>query len=245
MIAVIVSEKNIASMNIYRHLQKAGASNVHVIADDLIHAEDLDKKIHSGEFVFACTHRSKDNKPALCVHSIGNWGSADLGGKEGTLVDCAPSLVKQAFLGLKKANLPGYDVTLEATHHGPYLDKPTLFIEIGATEKEWRDEQAGEAVAKVIMSLEEKKSEKVAFGLGGTHYCAGFNKILERTDIAIGHICPKYLLEKMDEEMLKQAIEKSGANMVLLDWKGLGSEKQRIVGLLKKFDIEVKRTEKL
>ena len=32
-----------------------------------------------------------------------------------------------------------YDITLEATHHGPLLDSPTLYLEIGSDEERWSD----------------------------------------------------------------------------------------------------------
>ena len=64
---------------------------------------------------------------------------------------------------------------------------------------------------------------KTAIGIGGPHYCNNFNKILLRTDTAISHIRPKYLLEKLDEELIKQSVQKTveKVDFVLLDWKGL------------------------
>ena len=38
----------------------------------------------------------------------------------------------------------GFGVSLEATHHGPYLRAPSLFIEIGSTEAEWERTDAAE-----------------------------------------------------------------------------------------------------
>ena len=45
--------------------------------------------------------------------------------------------------------------------------------------------------------------------------------------------------------MLKQAIEKTyeKVDFVLLDWKGLGKEKQRIKSILEELNIEYKRTD--
>jgi len=87
----------------------------------------------------------------------------------------------------------------------------------------------------------------VAFGVGGLHYCNNFNKVQLRTNIAIGHICPKYMLEKLDSEMILQAMSKTipKPSFVLLDWKGLGREKQRIVNLLNELGIEYRRTDQL
>ena len=40
-----------------------------------------------------------------------------------------------------------FEVTLETTHHGPLLDTPTLFIEIGSTEEHWGRTDAAEVWA--------------------------------------------------------------------------------------------------
>ena len=71
-------------------------------------------------------------------------------------------------------------------------------------------------------------------------------KILERTDIAVGHVCPKYQLENLDEIMIKQGTERSQekTDFILLEWKGLGKEKQNILEKLEKLNIEFKRTDK-
>ena len=58
------------------------------------------------------------------------------------------------------------------------------------------------------------------FGIGGLHYANNFNKRILDSDIAIGHICPKYALENLDKEMILQGMSKTvpKADFVLLDW---------------------------
>ena len=67
-----------------------------------------------------------------------------------------------------------------------------------------------------------------------------------KSDIAVGHICPKHNLETLDEEMLNQMLEKTlpKPEFVMLDWKGLGKEKQRILELLKNNNIKFERSDK-
>lgn len=93
----------------------------------------------------------------------------------------------------------------------------------------------------------QNESCKTAIGIGGPHYCNSFNKILLRTDIAVSHICPKYTLGKLDEDLMRQAIEKTQekVDFILLDWKGLGAEKQRIIKMLENMNLEIKRTEQV
>jgi D-tyrosyl-tRNA(Tyr) deacylase len=53
------------------------------------------------------------------------------------------------------------------------------------------------------------------------------------------------MLEKLDKEMILQSIErtKEKVDFILLDWKGLGTEKQRIVELLKNMNLEMGRSD--
>ncbi|MBI2652023.1 hypothetical protein HYX00_01040 [Candidatus Woesearchaeota archaeon] len=217
---------------------------------DLIFSENIDKKISADFFIFASKHRSKENTPSFAVHPIGNWHKADFGGEERELCMSSAILLKNLFIELNKnAKDTNYEITLEATHHGPYVEKPAVFVEIGSTEKEWNDKLNGEIIAKTIMNAinNEDKNYKIAIGVGGPHYCSNFNKIVLRTDIAISHICPKYHLENLNQELIKQAIEKTveKVDFVILDWKGLGTEKQRIVDILKNLNLEFKRTDQI
>ena len=81
--------------------------------------------------------------------------------------------------------------------------------------------------------------------IGGGHYNHYANKAMLQTNLAVGHICAKYNLENLDEDFLKQAMEKCQAKLVLLDWKGLGKEKARILEILQKNSIEYKRSDKI
>jgi D-tyrosyl-tRNA(Tyr) deacylase len=67
------------------------------------------------------------------------------------------------------------------------------------------------------------------------------------SDYAVGHICPKHMLGNLDSKLLKQAVEKNGSrfSMVVLDWKGLGAEKARIVSLLDDLGIKYERYQRL
>ena len=251
--AIIVSEKDTAGMNIKKQLAEYKLNpniSLHTIKDDSINAENIDKEIDADVLVFATKHKAKAGIKTLTCHTPGNFGKAEYGGRDGKLCIAYANLMKTAYLKLKEnAKDTDYRVSLECTHHGPYLDKPCMFIEIGSTEEQWRDEAIGKVMAKTIIDIlnSDIPNDAVGIGLGGPHYCDNFNKILERTGAALGHICPKYALEKLDETMLKQMFERSKEKpgFVILDWKGLGTEKQRIVDLLKKMNIKFSRTDKV
>ncbi|GAG48860.1 unnamed protein product, partial [marine sediment metagenome] len=138
---------------------------------------------------------------------------------------------------------------LECTHHGPLIDKPCLFIEIGSTENEWTSRRAAFIIAKtiseIIKGFRENPYNEVAVGIGGPHYCPNFNKIQLNSNVALSHIIPQYALP-LSEEMIKGAIEKTEeeVDFVLLDWKGIknADERQRVIDILDKNYIDYKRT---
>ncbi len=159
---------------------------------------------------------------------------------------------KQARLGPVGASRLGSEsyageVVQEATHHGPYIEKPAVFIEVGSSEKEWNDPQLASMVADSLIGglgdyVALENDFRPVVGLGGMHYAEGFRKLMLDTDYAVGHVCPKHHLASLTKELLQKAMDSCGAKAVALDWKGLGSEKQKIVELLESSGIEYFRT---
>ena len=273
-IAIISSSKDPAGVNIRNNLselynfeklsEKLDSNDVflynkipnkaiksYLIDDDLIFAENIDKRIDADIFIFASKHRSKENTPSFAVHAIGNWSNADFGGEERTLCPSSAVLLKNLFIELNRnaQEIQNYEITLEATHHGPYVKQPAVFVEIGSTDKEWNDKQNGEIIAKTIMDAlnNQNKDYESCVVLGGGHYNQAANKIMLRTNYAVGHICPKYALEYLDEETLPQAINKTipKPEIILVDWKGLGIHKQKITALLEKLSIRYERVQNI
>jgi D-aminoacyl-tRNA deacylase len=268
--AVVVSKKDPVGMNVKDYLLsgddfiksdeiyegspiyvcKSNNSIVATINERTVFAENID--IDAEVIIFATTHRSEDKRQIFSCHSPGNWNTALLGGKDRELSICPANVLKRAYMLLKQmnhsnANAPtGFEVTMECTHHGPYIKKPCIFMEIGSTEIEWQNKRAAEMLAEAIIKLcsEQIPPQKSVFGIGGTHYCSSFMKVNDSSTIAVGHICPKHMLPFLDNEMLLQALERTipKAELVLLDWKGLGGEKQRIIALLNELGINYQKT---
>lgn len=249
--AIIVSKKDKAGLNIKENLLKLKPDlKIHTVEKESIFCENIDKEIDADFFIFATKHESESKIPSLSCHTPGNWSKAEFGGQDRKLCIAPASYLKMAFLELNKLgkNL-GYDIVNEVAHHGPYLEKPVMFVEIGSSLEQWQDKKAGEIIAKTIINILSKKPGKyeIAFGIGGLHTCPIFNKIILRTNIALGQICPKYQLKNLDEEMILQAIKKTQekVDFVLLDWKGLGKEKARIVKMLENLNLHYKRTDQI
>ncbi len=248
MIAIITSKQDLAGINIAEELKKEDLkkynAKLYEIEERSIYAENIDKKIDADLFIFATKHSSKSGIPSLSVHSPGNWGKAMLGGKDSELCVCPASYLKEALKYLEKNNTLNFDIIQECTHHGPYLEKPCFFIEIGSTEEQWKSKEAGKIISKTIMHLLKKppKEYKSAVGIGGLHTTPNFKKIILNSKITIGHVCPKYNLKNLNENNLKKALSKTipKSKLIILDWKGLGKYKEKINLLTKEYD--VKRT---
>jgi len=193
--------------------------------------------------IVASRHKSESGMPSLTVHSPGNFGKAESGGSNREL-SIAPALYLTDALKYLRENFSnlGYEISFEVTHHGPTaFDFPIMFIEVGSSEEQWKDIKACSAVAETIDKLIENKPDKrlpVAIGFGGGHYCRKFSRI---EDYALGHICPKYNLPNIDEEMLQKMISRTfpGPEFTLVEKKGLGKEKRRILDLLNKTELEL------
>src|SRR3989338_9528516 len=146
--AIIVSKKDPAGINIAEHLRKYNLdSSLHVVEEDTILSNDLDKKIEADLFIFATKHQSAKGVHSLSCHSPGNWDRAEAGGKDRELCGSPALLLKEDFLELNKAGKDTHhEITLEVTHHGPYIEKPCVFIEIGSDEENWINKDAGKII---------------------------------------------------------------------------------------------------
>ncbi|HEY6950412.1 MAG TPA: D-aminoacyl-tRNA deacylase [Nitrososphaeraceae archaeon] len=223
---------------------------LHISENNLLYLDNLDEKYpNSSCFIFLSQHRSQANIPALTCHSTGNFDKNNFGGKERELGICYPWLQKQYLIELsnQKYLLPHYDIIIESTHHGPTsLKKPILFIEIGSTEKQWTDKIAASTVCKSLIKVIAKKYEfcvKVGIALGGNHYPTKFNKMLLESEYGLGAIATKYDLPYLDSSLIEQMISRNieKVNYAVVDSKGLGKEKSRILSVLEQVGIEVVR----
>lgn len=265
---IVASKKDKAGINIttnlsqfrknpvFSSIQKQGSSfDFYLIDEEIIFTENLDlKKIDKYDFIiFASKHSSEKEKKALTIHSVGNFRQATFGGEREKIGKSSALFQKQMFEKLnensEKYNLKDYNITMEATHHGPLINKPSVFIEIGSTENEWVNRKAGFIIAKTISetikNFKENPYNEVAIAIGGEHYCLNFNKIQLKSNVAISHIIPTYVFP-LTEEMIKEAIKKTEEEIdfALLDWKNLGKPEQRkqILDILDKLYVRYEKT---
>ena len=261
---VIASKSDKAGNNIitelFQYVDEFKSENIdfHLIENSILDEKNLDKhKISKYDFViFASKHRSDKGEKTLSIHAPGNFRQVWGGGQTGKLSVSSALFNKHLFETLNqnvaKYELKNYNVALEVTHHGPLIDKPCVFIEIGSTELEWRDRRAGFVIAKTIKdtikTFKPNKYREVAIGIGGPHYAPNFNKIQLNSNIAISHIIPLYI-QPIEENMIKESIEKTfeEVDFAVIDWKGLGKSEQRdkVIEILEKNYISWKKTSQI
>jgi D-aminoacyl-tRNA deacylase len=218
-----------------------------VISSPAISADWLEEKYVYDGYVFLSKHAAESGVLALTCHSTGNFSDAKFGGNERQVAIPHPSIQKSYIQKLwkNKNDFADFQITIEATHHGPTaLQKPTLFIEIGTTEKQWNDEQLCNSVGKIVEEVmnQEQKKFPVAICFGGTHYPEKFTKELIEGKYALGTVIPKHALEFLDDELFFHILQRnSSAEAALIDYGGVGQYKQKVLDLLGKTSLEVMR----
>jgi D-aminoacyl-tRNA deacylase len=203
-----------------------------VLSEETINAQHLpDSFPNPNLIVFISRHSSTSGKPTLSVHAPGNLGKAELGGLP-RQVSVSPATAMQdalkALAYLKEGMNLAYEVSYECTHHGPSLNTPTMFVELGSSPEQWRDSKAAEVVAHAAMSAIGKftaSQQPAVLGIGGTHYNQRFTRMALEDKAAFGHMIPKYAVPSVDAEMLRQCVEKTleKVDYAVLDWKGIKS----------------------
>ena len=195
----------------------------------LIFQDNIDDELESDLLIFLSRHASINPVPQLTVHVTGNLTTADFGGIPGSLAVAAPAWMHAVLGNLSTHAPPGFRVSYEATHHGPSeISTPSLFVEVGSTEKEWNDPQAGSAVAMSVLTASPGDTIPL-IGFGGTHYARRQTEIALNSRGAFGHIAPSREIPSIDLPMVEQMSEKSGAVAAFIDRKALRSEEIRSI----------------
>ncbi len=243
--AIIISKSDFASCNIFQRLRDLASWEergrfqdsplyffqdlcIATIADEHIFHDNVDSELAEVLLekpqcmIFASRHRSESGNRSLTVHPIGNFHKAEFGGKENTLVPSSPHLMTEALRVLrKKAKDLEYSVSFEATHHGPFLETPTFFIEIGSDKEAWKDKKAALAIAETILEVSEKPYP-IGIGVGGGHYAPRITDVALERKISFGHIIPTYALENLGQDFSSEISDKTqGAELVYFHKKHL------------------------
>jgi len=186
----------------------------------IVAEDDLDQRWQEAtgesvsEVIFLSKHTAVSKRPALTVHPIGvphlkEDETPPQGGTPGWAAIPSPRigpwLRLMQKIAVEQGLVPEFEVTLEATHHGPVTSTPTMFVEIGSTEDHWGRQDAAQAIALVLwkgLGLEDgnavgtwqRNCEKVLLGIGGGHYVPRHMDIVIKDGVWVGHLLSGYSL---------------------------------------------------
>ncbi len=201
--------------------------------------------------VFISRHSSASGTPTLSVHTPGNITTAELGGLPHTVSTAPATAMQTALKTLKRyqqeLNL-NYAVSYECTHHGPSLNVPTMFTELGSSPTQWSDTKAAETVAHAAMhaitNFHAPDNSTAALGIGGTHYNQRFTQMALADKAVFSHMIPKYAVQHVTAELLTHCIERTLEKVTnaILDWKGIQSaDKPKLLSTLQEIGLPYTR----
>jgi D-aminoacyl-tRNA deacylase len=273
MFLVVASYKDIAGINITKQLLKnypfketkefitknpIYSAQIHnktifltIINEETTQTQNLPEQYRKLDLlVFISRHSSSSCTPTFSVHTPGNLYKAELGGLPKNISISPGEAMKNALKALayfRDDSELDFDVSYECTHHGPSLNVPTMFVELGSSKIQWSNSKAAEIVghATILTISKFKISEKKAvLGIGGTHYNHKFTNLALTTKTIFGHIIPKYMIQHLDSDILLQCIEKTleKIDYAILDWKGIkSSDKTQLLQILKDINLSYKK----
>ncbi len=255
---------------------------LHIMADGMDRTHEEATGCTVDEVLVLSRHVSATEIPALTLHAIGIPGETphgergQAGGRKGTVVPPSPRFASLFRSMLSLARSRGldevFDLTLETTHHGPLLERPALYIEIGSTEREWSSVQAADLWAEVISGnlglsgnppVEWSPGDDVMIGLGGGHYAPRHKAVLSESEFWVGHLLANYALPFEEPSdggspggTWRHSIEVSvhatrsafpGANLFAhLDRKSFKAwQRNAIMALLEELDVPIRRGREL
>ncbi len=226
-----------------------GERTIVALKDSALYRDHLDREVQRTRgvkpelIIYVSRHRSESGMRSLTVHPIGNLGEAQLGGRPRKLVPTVPHWMTQALRLLKrKAEGLDFAVSFEATHHGPYLETPAFYIEVGSDEVAWVDKGATSAIAEVLSEVNPAENP-VAIGLGGGHYVPRITDVALDRRVSFGHMIPSYALQNLSRSMLQQALQRSpGASLAYIHRKAIKGElRRRVTAMVESQGVRVVR----
>jgi len=193
------------------------------LSDGCLWQDDLDLRWTKAraeqvdEVIFPSRHSAASGQACLTLHPIGCMQIPadevpEYGGKAG---DCPPPSPRLApwwrELNRVASEMDTFSLSLETTHHGPWLSTPCLFIEIGSTAENWPNLAAAEVLADIIwrgLALDGGEgigdwngTDVVVITLGGGHYAPRGNQLGLLENVRIAHMLASYALPFIKAEI--------------------------------------------
>jgi D-aminoacyl-tRNA deacylase len=208
------------------------------------------------EFLIISSHKSETQKiNIISIHVCGNFNKNELGGEERSFSYSYLDAFEFLYNKLIKAELPKDLIfNVEATHHGPSLERPVLYYEIGPNDDAYNNKDYQEYYIKLLFEFVNssyKFKQNPIILIGAPHYLDILlidsikQKLKEKynlDNILLSHIMPKYsmndLLTLNDNELesiFNNLIKASQTNVIILN-KDYMKSLTRLTTLLDKLE---------
>jgi len=190
------------------------------------------------EFLIISSHKSETQKiNIISIHVCGNFNKNELGGEERSFSYAYLDAFEFFYNKLINAELPKDLIfNVEATHHGPSLERSVLYYEIGPNDDAYNNKDYQEYYTNLLFEFiksEYKSKQKPIILIGAPHYLdkqlidSTKQKLKEKynlDNIILSHIMPKYsmndLLTLNDIELeliFKKLIMASQTDIIVLN----------------------------
>lgn len=211
---------------IYKNFVLIFIKEIHLNFSNINSIDSLFPDLH--DVVVLSRHSSGANVKSMTVHPTGNPGEAMLGGLSGKLSMSDPQMMCST-LRLLKSEAPGfgYEVTLEATHHGPLSHLPMHYAEIGVVDDKWKSDEILDTLLKSVVGAAPSRGKNYV-GVGGGHYMPKVTSHVLSGEENVGHMLTKRVVPSI--EILAQSVEKTPeCKGFIVDRKGTNGETRRII----------------
>lgn len=227
-------------------------SAILTIPEDQIFSDYLADYLDCELVIFASKHSSSADIKTLTCHTTGIYGPKTIYGGNDNELAFAPSFAliksyeKMKELASEDEYFSDYWLGIETTHHGPSaIKQPVLFLEVGGTIDQWRAEKPCSLIAMVIDYIVniyatgkvDNGYKQAMIGVGGTHYTARHNSLMDEGQFMPGHIIPKYNHEHISEDIIIQMYDKTVAKdkIFVIDKKGTRSaDRRKVIEIVEK-----------
>ena len=160
---VVYGNDDVAGRNMSYFLEKNFAVDVIALKEHPIYHDYPEKEVgaRKGELIIIPSqHKSLKNIRSLTVHAAGNFDTNDYGGAKNKMTLYDGKYARGVLMNINKyAKGLNFEVTYEATHHGPYSENPLVFVEIGSSDLEYGDKEIGYMMARAIYESYGEEAE--------------------------------------------------------------------------------------
>ncbi len=224
----IATKTDEASFSIYNYFISNGPElGKYILTDGRLPLLEFPERLIGNDdkvLVFLSRHSSTAKVDSITVHPVGNFSGNDIGGRERNISRSAPEIQTAILRKMNEVYSGGkYQVTFEATHHGPESNNRIIFAEIGTTPENWTD---NEALRTLFLGVRDAIPANYPnfVGAGGGHYAPKFSSYVLKENINIGHVISKFRMDEISNDEIKMAVEKTEkCRGFVVDKKGIKS----------------------